>query len=1000
MSKNELSAEAHAISARPRKGSSSVKKASCKFCGHTHILKKEECPAWGKTCKNCKKKNHFAVKCQQKKKLHAVQESESESDDEQLLSVGQKRKDKIIKAEMITEGKKVTCQVDSGASVNVISSRHIKRSKLQECRTKLHVYNGSTIKAQGKTQLHLTNPKTGHHFKADFVVVRGDFTTLLGKKTSEDMGLITVHYQNFESISKIEDSTDILSSYADVFSDDQGSLPGIAHFKIDETVTPVITPSCRIPHAMKKKVKAELEKLTDADVITPVEEPTSWCSRMVVATKKSGNLRICIDPRPLNKALKREHYPLPVMDDILPKLAGSKVFSKLDLSNAYWHVHLDEESSMLTTFQTPYGRYRWKRLPFGTSVSSELFQKRLDQALEGLQGVIGVSDDVIVHGKDTEDHDKNLSSLLERCRTLGIKLNKDKAELRKTQISFLGHLVTKDGLQIDPEKLEAVREMPKPQDVEGVRRFCGFVNYLAKFLPKLSEVLEPIRQLTREDTTWIWTPTHDKAFETVQKLVTEAPVLAFYNPEEELTIQCDASQSGLGAVLLQSDRPVAYASRALTDPETRYAQIEKELLAIVFSVEKFHQFTFGRPVKVQSDHKPLEAILQKPLSSAPKRLQGMMLRLQGYDISVTYKKGKEMLLADTLSRAYLNRPGEQEDIEHINMLDFVLIRKERFEKLKDATDNDEALQKLKSVIMNGWPDDKSRLPMEVTPYHSFHDELSVQDGLIFKRDRVVIPFSMRSEMKQLLHSTHSGIDACLKRARECLYWPGMTGDIKQYISACEICQSYQSSNQPESLQSHELPSRQWEKIGVDLFELEGKDYMVTVDYLSNYWERDRLENTKASTVVRKLKAHFARYGSPCVLISDNGPQFTSENFKQFATTFDFEHRTSSPYNSKSNGKAESAVKTAKSILRKNKDGDQFLALLNYRNTPSQSTGTSPAQRFFNRRTRTLLPTCETLPVTALYVLPVTALYALPVTALYVLPVTALYVLPVTALTAR
>ena len=910
MSENELAAEAHAISARPRKGSSGVKKASCKFCGQTHILKKEECPAWGKTCKNCKTKNHFAVKCQQKKKLHAVQESESESDDEQLLSVGQERKDKIIKAEMIIEGKKVTCQVDSGASVNVISSRHIKRSKLQECRTKLHVYNGSTIKAQGKTQLHLTNPKTGHHFKADFVVVRGDFTTLLGKKTSEDVGLITVHYQNFESISKIEDSTDILSSYADVFSDDQGSLPGIAHFQIDETVTPVITPPCRIPHAMKKKVKAELEKLTDADVVTPVEEPTSWCSRMVVATKKSGNLRICIDPRPLNKALKREHYPPPVMDDILPKLAGSKVFSKLDLSNAYWHVHLDEESSMLTTFQTPYGRYLWKRLPFGTSVSSELFQKHLDQALEGLQGVIGVSDDVIVHGKDAEDHDKNLTSLLEKCRTLGIKLNKDKAELRKTQISFLGHLVTKDGLQIYPEKLEAVREMPKPQDVEGVRRFCGFVNYLAKFLPKLSEVLEPIRQLTREDTTWIWTPTHDKAFETVQKLVTEAPVLAFYNPEEELTIQCDASQSGLGAVLLQSDRPVAYASRALTDPETRYAQIEKELLAIVFSVEKFHQYTFGRPVKVQSDHKPLEAILQKPLSSAPKRLQGMMLRLQGYDISVTYKKGKEMLLADTLSR--------------------------------------------------GWPDEKSSLPMEVTPYHSFRDELSVQDGLIIKQDRVVIPFSMRSEIKQLLHSTHSGIDACLKRARECLYWPGMTGDIKQYISACEICQSYQSSNQPESLQPHELPSRQWEKIGVHLFKLEGKDYMVTVDYLSNYWEIDRLENTKAPTVVRKLKAHFARYGSPCVLISDNGLQFTSEKVKQFATTFDFEHRTSSPYDSKSNGKAESAVKTAKSILRKNKDGDQFLALLNYRNTPSQSIGTSPAQRFFNRRTRTLLPTCETL----------------------------------------
>ncbi|KAL8597750.1 hypothetical protein ACOMHN_001709 [Nucella lapillus] len=647
MSENELYAEAHAISSKSKRRQP-LKEVSCKFCAQTHVLKKEECPACGKTCNICKKKNHFAVKCQQRKKLDAVEESESEN--EQL---GQEGRDNIIKAEMIIEGKKVACQVDSGASVNVISTRHIKKSKLQECRTKLHVYNGATIKAQGKTQLELTNPRTGNNFKADFVVVKEDLTTLLGKKTSEDMGLITVHYQNFESIAKVGESTDILSNYADVFSGDQGSLPGIAHFQVDETVTPVIAPSCRIPHAMKKKVKTELEKLTEADVITPVDEPTSWCSRMVVATKKSGNLRICIDPRPLNKALRREHYPLPVMEDTLPKLTGAKVFSKLDLSNAYWHVHLDEESSRLTTFQTPYGRYRWKRLPFGTSVSSELFQKRLDQALEGLNGVIGVSDDVIEHGNDIEDHDRNLTAFLERCRTLGIKLNKEKADLRKTEISFLGHLVTKDGLQIDPEKLEAVLKMPKPQDVEGVRRFCGFVNYLSKFLPKLSDVLEPIRQLTRTDVAWTWTPTHDKAFETVQKLVTEAPVLAFYNPEEELTIQCDASQSGLGAVLLQNERPVAYASRALTDTETRYAQIEKELLAIVFAVEKFHQYTFGRQVKVQSDHKPLEAILQKPLASAPRRLQGMMLRVQGYDISVTYKKGKEMLLADTLSRAYL-----------------------------------------------------------------------------------------------------------------------------------------------------------------------------------------------------------------------------------------------------------------------------------------------------------------------------------------------------------
>ena len=224
---------------------------------------------------------------------------------------------------------------------------------------------------------------------------------------------------------------------------------------------------------------------------------------------------------------------------------------------------------MLTTFQTPFGRYRWKRLPFGTSVSSEMFQNRLDQALEGLEGVINVSDDVIVHGKNKEDHDKNLKKFLDKCREVGIRLNMKKAELRRSEISFLGHRVTKDGLMIDPEKTEAILKMPKPQDVEGIRRFCGFVNYLAKFLPRLSDVLDPIRQLAREGVPWQWTKVQDNAFKTVQKLVTEAPVLAFYDPSAELTIQCDSSQKGLGAALTQNDKPIAFASRALTDTETR-----------------------------------------------------------------------------------------------------------------------------------------------------------------------------------------------------------------------------------------------------------------------------------------------------------------------------------------------------------------------------------------------------------------------------------------------
>ena len=187
---------------------------------------------------------------------------------------------------------------------------------------------------------------------------------------------------------------------------------------------------------------------------------------------------------------------------------------------------------------------------------------------------------------------------------------------------------------MDPEKAKAVKDMPRPDDVEGIQRLNGFVNYLAKFLPGLADTMEPIRRLTRKDVEWVWSEEQEKALNGIKKLVTEAPILSYYDPSRQLEIQCDASQKGLGAALLQDNKPVAYTSRALTETEKRYAQIEKEMLAIVFALEKFNQYTFGRHTKIQSDHKPLETILKKPLASAPRRLQGMMMRLQKYDIEV------------------------------------------------------------------------------------------------------------------------------------------------------------------------------------------------------------------------------------------------------------------------------------------------------------------------------------------------------------------------------
>ena len=323
-----------------------------------------------------------------------------------------------------------------------------------------------------------------------------------------------------------------------------------------------------------------------------------------------------------------------------------------------------------------------------------------------------------------------------------------------------------------------------------------------------------------------------------------------------------------------------------------------------------------------------------------------------------------MFIADTLSRAFLPKGAndDQGEFETINALTYLVMSDERISQIREHTNADPALQQLKKTIQDGWPIERSRLSPLVTPYFDYRDELAVTDGLVFRGERLVIPKSLRSEIKKDIHCGHQGVESCLRRAREHVFWPRMNEELKQWIQTCETCREFEQTHCKETLMSHDIPERPWEKIGADLFTYKNKDYLITVCYKSNFWELDRLYDTKSSTVIKKLKAHLARYGIPKQLVSDNGPQFDSHEFKTFTKSWGIEHTTTSPHHSKANGKVESAVKVAKRMLRKTtKTGeDQYLALLNIRNVPTQGVDSSPAQRLMARRTRTLLPTTQSL----------------------------------------
>ncbi|KAJ8036533.1 hypothetical protein HOLleu_20539 [Holothuria leucospilota] len=246
-----------------------------------------------------------------------------------------------------------------------------------------------------------------------------------------------------------------------------------------------------------------------------------------------------------------------------------------------------------------------------------------------------------------QDHDEKVKKLMERCREINLRLNNGKVRFKKDEVAFMGLLITNHGLKPDPKKVEAVTKMPKPTDVQSLQRFIGFVTYLSKFLPQLSDACEPLRKLTLKDAEWSWHEVHENASDHIKKLVTSQPVLKYYDLAKELTLQSDASETGLGATLMQEGHPIAFASRALSHVETRYAQIERELLSVIFGLERFHQYTYGHHVTVQTDHKPLESIVKKPLYKAPKCLQRMLLRMQEYDVTLGYRPGKQMQLADT-----------------------------------------------------------------------------------------------------------------------------------------------------------------------------------------------------------------------------------------------------------------------------------------------------------------------------------------------------------------
>jgi hypothetical protein len=767
----------------------------------------------------------------------------------------------------------ITFRIDSGADVDVIPysvyTQHFKHKMIMPSGKVLRGPDGSSaLQYLGYIKCKLHHETTGKIKVPDVYVLKSGQECLLSRKSSVELEVLA-----FLANINVEDE------YQHMFTG-LGEMSQPYNIVLEpEAVPHAISSPRRVAIPLLPKVKAELDKLQELGVIRPVTEPTEWCAPIVVVPKANGGVRLCVDYTQLNKSVKRERYMLPSVEEILGQMAGATVFTKLDANAGFHQIKLTQQSQLLTTFISPFGRFCYTRVPMGINSGPEHYQRQVHQVLDNQEGAVCIADDIIVFGRGTSNHDEHLDQTLKRLSDANVTLNKQKCEFRKSEISVVGHIVGKDGVKADPEKVRVIQELPEPTNITELRSFLGMVNQLGKFLPDLSAITEPLRSLLSTKKTWHWDQTQSQAFAKVKDLVSVTPVLALYDPKRQTKVSADSSSYGLGAVLLQlgDDKnwhPVCFASRSLSETETRYAQVEKEALASTYACEKFSKYLTGLPLfTLETDHKPLVALLgSKALDELPPRIQRMRMRLMRFTYSVEHVPGRHMYTADFLSRSPHGKasPHDEQLAKEITLnvcqvMAALPATDKRMEEIRIHQQEDEVCQQITKYLDTGWPD-KWQVKGVMSHYWPHQGEIYQENGILMYRSCIIIPSSLRLEILDRIHEGHQGINKCRRRAITSVWWPGLSRQVEELVKNCRTC-IQEAKQRPEPLEPSEVPQRPWQKLAKDLMELNGNPYLIVVDYHSRYIEIANLENgTTSKCVINHLKSIFARHGVPEALI--------------------------------------------------------------------------------------------------------------------------------------
>ncbi|CAH9114854.1 unnamed protein product [Cuscuta epithymum] len=781
------------------------------------------------------------------------------------------------------------------------------------------------------------------------------------------------------------DQIAVVNEFPDVFPEEIPGMPPEREVEFSIELMPGTAPISKAPYRMAPKemqeLKEQLEELLEKGYIRPSVSP--WGAPVLFVKKKDGSLRLCIDYRELNQATIKNKYPLPRIDDLFDQLKGASTFSKIDLRSGYHQVRISEKDVPKTAFRTRYGHYEFTVMPFGLTNAPAVFMDLMNRVFRPYLDtfVVVFIDDILVYSKTPEDHEKHLRLTLQTLRENQLYAKLSKCDFWQDRVAFLGHIITQEGVSVDPSKIEAVVEWRAPTSVTEVRSFLGLAGYYRRFVKDFSKIARPLTNLTKKTTKFQWNEDCEAAFQELKKRLTTAPVLTLPSGTEGFDIYSDASKKGLGCVLMQNRKVVAYASRQLKVHEVNYPTHDLELAAVVFALKIWRHYLYGAHCKIYTDHKSLKYIFtQKELNMRQRRWLEL---INDYDLEIQYHEGKANVVADALSRksehscrATWILPEELfRDFQRLSLevkqygevdgeiqLCTMTVIPSIFDEIKNGQPGDVKLERIKEGMKDG-----------VNGPFKMHE-----DGSIRYKERWCVPLKCADIKKQIMeeghntpYSVHPGGDKLYKDLKKNFWWPGMKKEVAEFVSRCLNCQKVKAERcKPKGLvQPLEVPTWKWDSISMDFvgglpLTKSGKDKIwVVVDRLTKTarfipmnetWSMEKLAKAYVKHVVK-------HHGVPQDIVSDRDSRFLSQFWKELQTAMGTKLKLSTAFHPTTDGQTERTIQTLEDMLRAcvldlQGSWDEHLDLVefSYNNSYHASIGMAPYEALYGQKCRSPL----------------------------------------------